>query len=77
MLMTNIFEITNIDIWAIAKWFYVLGFGIYFLFALVVWRQTQLMSIALQGKMVLPIKTVGLALVILAGTVLALSLVVL
>lgn len=70
-------DLVNIDIWAIAKWFYVGGFFIYLLFSLVVMRQINLMSRTLKGTLHLPIKFVGVALVLIATGVMLLALVVL
>lgn len=75
--MTNIPELTSIDLWMIVKWFYVAGFGLYLLFSLIVWRQIQLMSKTLNGTLYIPIKLIGTGLVVTAGIVLILSVMVL
>lgn len=75
--MTNLNDLFNIDIWSIAKWFYVGGFALYTLFSLVVLRQINLMSTALAGTLQLPIKLVGLILVITSLGVTLLALMVL
>ncbi len=70
-------ETLKIDVWEIAKWFYVGGFGLYLLFSLVVWRQIQLMSKTLNGTLQTPIKAIGSGLVVMAVVAVCLAVVIL
>lgn len=69
--------LSDFNYWEVIKWFYVIGFGLYLLFSLVVWRQIQLMGKTLNGSMHLPIKLIGTAIVAVAGVALVLALVIL
>lgn len=77
MEFTEIAINAGIDIWQVVKWFYVLAFVVYFVFAIIVWRQIDLMVKTLNGSLYLPIKLLGIGLVLLSGGVMALALMVL
>jgi len=47
------------SVWGIAKGFYLLGIGIYLIFAMVMIRQVQLMSNTLNGTLNLPLRLVA------------------
>ena len=70
----------NIDvqiIWQVLKWVYVLAFGLYGVFALLVWRQVHLMIRTLKGVLVLPLKIMGGGMVVVALVGLVLAIVIL
>lgn len=72
------FAKTNgVDIWEIAKWFYVLGFVVYFVFSIIAWRQIDLMSKSLNGSLQIPIKLIGMCLVLLSGVAMVMSVMIL
>ena len=52
-------NLTIDSVWVGLKWMYLLAMGIYGVFALLVIRQTQLMTKALNGNLDLPIKLVA------------------
>lgn len=60
-------------IWQVLKWGYVLAFGLYFVFAVIVYRQVELMNRTLNGSMELSFKIAALILVIVSGVVLVMS----
>ncbi len=69
--------IGGFDIWQIVKWIYVLAFFVYFLFSVIVWRQIDLMVKTLNGSLQLPMRVLGVVLVLLSGAVLGVGLMVL
>lgn len=66
-----------IDIWFIAKAFVLVGLGVYFVFALVVVRQIQLMTDTLEVGFETPIKILGLLHLLFAIAVFILALTIL
>lgn len=67
----------GVDVWGIVKWFYVLAFVVYFVFALIVWRQIDLMIKTLNGSLQLPIRLAGVGLVLFSGVVMVMALMIL
>lgn len=59
--MMDVFEILNISVDEIAKYFSLLALGIYVIFALVVVRQVQLMTDTVEVGFEKPIKFLSLA----------------
>lgn len=57
-------------IWTILKWGYVVAFGLYFVFAIVAYRQVQLMNRTLNGMLEVPLRLVALSLVVISGMIL-------
>jgi len=70
-------EIANINIWAIVKWFYILAFALYVIFAAIILKQTSIMSKTLNGSMNLPLKTIGYVHLVVALLIFFLALIVL
>lgn len=58
-------------VWQVLKWAYVLAFGLYFIFSVVVFRQVQLMNRTLNGVLELPLRIVSLGFMVISGVVLA------
>ena len=52
------------QIWMLVKWFYLVAFGVYLIFSVVVWRQIVLMARTLNGVLEVPLKMVGLGLMV-------------
>lgn len=70
-------EIMNIDVWGIVKWFFILAFGIYLAFTLVVLRQIEVMIRTLNGNIELPLRLIGWFLVAMAVVALVVAFLVL
>ncbi len=49
----------NEMLWLLIKGFYLLAFGVYLIFSVIVWRQINLMAKTLKGTMVWPLKMLG------------------
>ena len=64
-------------IWEVLKWGYVLAFGLYFVFAIIAYRQVELMNRTLNGSMELSFKIAAMVLVAVSGAVLVMSVLVL
>jgi hypothetical protein len=67
----------DLGVYSLLKWLYVVGFGLYVVFTLIVWQQVNLMSRSLNGIMELPLKIMAVMMVLLGLTALALSLIIL
>lgn len=76
-MSVEISEITNINIWAIVKWFYILAFALYIIFAAIILKQTSIMSKTLNESMNLSLKTIGYVHLIVALLIFFLALIVL
>ena len=64
-------------VWEVLKWGYVLAFGLYFVFAIIAYRQVELMNRTLNGSMELSFKIAAMILVVVSGAVLVMSVLVL
>lgn len=64
-------------VWEVLKWGYVLAFGLYFVFAIIAYRQVELMNRTLNGSMELSFKIAAMVLVAVSGAVLVMSVLVL
>lgn len=67
---------TNL-IWEVLKWGYVLAFGLYFVFAIIAYRQVELMNRTLNGALELSFRVATMILVVVSGAVLIMSVLVL
>ena len=66
---------TSISIWFIAKIFVIIGLSIYVIFALVVVRQIQLMTVTLEVGFEIPVKLLGFTHLLFAIGVLVIALI--
>lgn len=76
-IFEQIFLEFGVDIWGMVKWLFVLAFLVYLMFALIAWRQIELMIKTLDGSLALPIRALGIGLTVIAGVSLILALVIL
>lgn len=75
--MTDILSLLPFSVWAVVKLFFVIGLVVYVIFALVVVKQTNLMTSTVEMGFETPVKLVAWVHLIFAIAVLLLSLIIL